>query len=328
MSNTQSEATTSTDSTNSSTSEKLSLEFLIKLMPDSFDGDRFKLRSFIKQIDSVFELAQPSQLQPLLLYVKSKIIGKAREQVDIHCNLTTWTEISELLIRLYQDKKSLDQLLEELIQMNQTANENVSQFYQRLEDLSSRILGIIHATETDPSKLSGRLVMIQDMTLNRFIYHTHPQISQMLRYRSFDNINNALTAASAEEKALRLAYKTNISKCKICGRNNHTTNNCYKNKNKQMPISKNIHYNQSNTNRQDQTPKQCKYCKNFGHTINECRKREYNNSRKNNSPTQSNATKPQSINFTEQNFREADRIPETPPNQIEQVTQAFANWHA
>ena len=47
---------------------QFSLEFLIKLLPESFDGDRYKLRSFIKQVDGVFELAQPLQTIPLLLY--------------------------------------------------------------------------------------------------------------------------------------------------------------------------------------------------------------------------------------------------------------------
>lgn len=51
-------------STSMQGSEKLSLDFLIKLVPDNFDGDRYKLRSFIKQVDSVFELAQPGCILP------------------------------------------------------------------------------------------------------------------------------------------------------------------------------------------------------------------------------------------------------------------------
>lgn len=64
--------------------EPLSLDFPIKLIPNNFDVDRYKLRSFIKQNDSVFELAQIYQHSALLLYVKSRITGKAREQIDIH----------------------------------------------------------------------------------------------------------------------------------------------------------------------------------------------------------------------------------------------------
>ena len=73
--------------------------------------------------------------------------------------------------------------------------------------------------------LSGQLLMINNITLNRFAYYSHPAISQMLRYKEFDNINKAITVATAEEKALRLIYKENPVKCKNRGRTNHTTVN-------------------------------------------------------------------------------------------------------
>ena len=183
-----------------------------------------KLRSFIKQVDAVFELAQPSQTIPLLLYVKSKITGRARDQIDVRCNLNTWGEISELLIAFYEDQ-SLDQLLEELRSVRQGPQENVSQFYQKLEDLNSKVLGAIYNSKCNEETLNGQLLMINNITLNRFVYHSHPAISQMLRYREFDNINKAFTAAIAEEKALRLIYKENFVRCRNCGRTNHITAN-------------------------------------------------------------------------------------------------------
>lgn len=323
------------DTGSNNTNPEYSLDFLIKLIPDNFDGDRYKIRSFIKQVDGVFELAKPNQKTPLILFIKSKITGKAREQIDIHCNLTSWEEISELLINLYQDKKTIDQLLEELNNTKQEHNENVSQFYQRLEDVSSRILAIIHSSESNTINLKGRLLMINDITLNRFIYHSHPQISQMLRYREFQTINNALTAAIAEEKTLKLTYKgnNNFQKCKICGRSNHTTNNCFKNINRQKNhvVSKSINYSQTSKN---QPTKQCNYCKKSGHTINECYKRQYNNTRKQNqqnptgtntpSASNTNQRNTQSVNFQQQNFQIRDHPPNPP--EIDQVTQDFNNF--
>lgn len=267
--------------------EQLSLELLIKLLPEPFDGNPCKLRSFIKQVDSTFELATPSQQQILIVFVKKRIIGKARDQIDIHCNLTLWSEISELLLNLYQDKKSFDQLMEELTSVKQEKGENVSQFYQRLEDLSSRTLANVYATDTNDDSLSGRTTLINQITLNRFVHHTHPQVSQMLRYRDFSNINSALTAAVAEEKALRLKYDHfSVPRCRICSRTNHTTNECHRNQNRmKAPINRYINFNQNNLNNPTTEVKQCRYCKNLGHVIEECRKRQYNNTRQNsNSP--------------------------------------------
>lgn len=170
------------------------LPFLIKLILEKFDGDRYRIRSFVKQIDGVFKLAAETQKPALLLYVKSRISGKAREQIDIHCNLTTWD------LNLYQDKKSLDQLFEELNAIMQRKNENVSQFF-----LSSRILAAVHTSEQDESLLPGSIAMVTKMTLNRIIYHTHPQISQMLRYREFRTINLPFLPLQRKRKPFEFA---------------------------------------------------------------------------------------------------------------------------
>lgn len=284
----ETEQPNNTPASSSISKPEIELSFLIKLIPDKFDGDRFKIRSFVKQVDAVFEIAHESQTKALLLFVKSRICGKARDQIDIHCNLTTWEEISELLLNLYQDKKSLDQLLEELNSSQQEKKEILSQFFQRLEDLCSRTLAVIYASDEDDdsSKLAGRNSMIIDMTLNRFIYHCHPRISQMLRYRDFKTINEAFTAGLAEEKALRLEYNVPQinKKCNICHKNNHSTHECYKNKipNQRPNNTKSINHVIQN--------KSCRYCKNLGHTIEECRKRQYNNNKRSNPNQNPNQT--------------------------------------
>lgn len=314
-------------------STSLTLDFLSKLIPEKFDGDRYKLRSFIKQVDAVFELAQPEQITPLLLFVKSKIIGKAREQIDIHCNLTSWNEISELLLNLYQDKKSFDQLLEELNNLRQGHNETVSQYYQRLEDVSSRVLANVHANESDKTLLKGRLIMVNDMTLNRFVYHSHPQISQMLRYRNFKNINEALSAALSEEKALRLNYNKHPrvpnysinsrhpSANNPSNRNNSHSTNYNQFKFNQKNSSRSVHFNQPQDSK---VPlKQCRYCKKVGHSIEECRKREYNNAKKSYSQPSNNNHK--NINLQTANFSADGLQSDPPPIHYEEMTREFAN---
>lgn len=298
----------------------LAIDFLIKLIPESFDGDRFKLRSFIKQVDAVFELASEAQTPALLLFVKSKIKGKAREQIDIHCNLTSWQDISELLISLYQDKKTLDQLLEELSSTRQLIHESVSQFYQRLEDINSRILAIIHSTENDVTKLSGRISMINDVTLNRFIYHTQPQISQMLRYREFECINKALTAAIAEEKVLKLTPRSFPKQSYSGGSNkfNNNPNNTTANRNQ----FRSVNFNQSNANNRE--IKKCNYCRNLGHNIDECRKRMYNNSKRAAQNTANNSRAQDTSRAV--NFQSAE-TEDQPPDQQQELEEQFADLH-
>ncbi|XP_071052959.1 uncharacterized protein [Onthophagus taurus] len=137
----------------------------------------------------------------------------------------------------------------------------------------------IHGSESDPQKLKGRLLMIKDMTLNRFVYHAHPSLSQMLRYREFNSIGDALTAAIAEEKALYIII-TSKNQFSVSKQINFAQQN-----RPEYTPRKNFdstHTNGSNLNQpHNSNVKQCRYCKNLGHTIEECRKRQYNNSRKN-----------------------------------------------
>lgn len=173
--------------------------------------------------------------------------------------------------------------------------------------------------------------MINDMTLNRFVYHTIPQISQMLRYREFTNINNALTAALAEKKALRIYPKNQLSsqnfksKPQLQNRNyHHNNNNNFR--------SKPINFNQVTKNI---PTKQCTYCKKFGHVIEECRKREFNDSRKNQSqppysyPTGSTPSNQghtsKNVHFQQQNFP-ISSLNSDPPNPVEQITEQIQEF--
>lgn len=277
------------------------LDTLLKLMPtENFDGNgnnAEELRKFIKQVDSIFELATENQKPILLLFVKNKLSGKARSQVDIHCNLTTWEGISELLIRLFQPRITLEQLFQKLNLMKQEPHETVDEFCNKLEELESRALGAIHASGCAQNLIAGQEHLIKTNTLSRFILNTHPLISQMLRYRNFNNLKDARAAATQEETTLNLTYKTNnLIKCQICQRTNHTANNCFKytqNKNSQSSTnginSRSVNYNSASraSSSNSQQIKQCRYCKNNGHTIEECRKRQRNNSYQNTHPNYS-----------------------------------------
>lgn len=90
--------------------------------------------SFIKQLDSVLKLATEDQILPLLLFVKTKITGRAKNQININWNLTTLEEISQMLINLYQDRQTLDQLLEELNNSKQGLNQDITLYYEMIED--------------------------------------------------------------------------------------------------------------------------------------------------------------------------------------------------
>lgn len=157
----------------------------------------------------------------------------------------------------------------------------------------------------------------------------------MLRYRDFKLNKSALTAALAEEKALGLEVTKKTVNCKICGRSNHSTQNCYRNKAniKPSPKSNPINFNQkpTATTTNEQQIKICRYCKNLGHNIDECRKTQFNNSRRQNynpsrsNQTPDNASNATNVHFQQSNFRVA-QPPLKPPISAEIATIDFNDY--
>lgn len=181
--------------------------------------------------------------------------------------------------------------MEELNNCQQGHNENITNFYHRLETLNSRVLSAAQQYTTDTKCLPGKIQSINEITLNRFVYLSNPQISQMLRWREFDNINSAFTAALTEEKALNIQYHSKQF-CKICKKTNHDSRNCkFKNNDrsinfvqdskqensKDSPNQNSKFHSQSFQNQNSYQSKYCKYCKRKCHLIHECRKRQAKN---------------------------------------------------
>lgn len=252
-----------TPSTTNPTPINYSLEFLCSLISCQFTGNRYELGEFLANCNNANNLATAEQRLPLLYFILSQIKGKTKEQLA-RVNFRNWEELKEQLKVLFQDKKHYYQLVEELSNIRQFSNETITDYYNKLENLNSRIISSIQQFTINAAEIPGKIKFVNDITLNRFIFHSKPEISQMLRWKEFSNLTSAHTAAVNEEQALKIHSKFNTP---FYSKQPTSTN---------TPIRNfDIH-------------KTCTYCKNAGHTINECRKRAFNNERKVHQNNQSN----------------------------------------
>jgi hypothetical protein len=64
----------------------------MKLINQPFDGDRKKLKEFIDNITTAFELVEPEQHDLLLKYVKTKITRELRSELLVRDLSSTWED--------------------------------------------------------------------------------------------------------------------------------------------------------------------------------------------------------------------------------------------
>lgn len=116
----------------------------------------------------------------LIAFVISKITGAGGAKAQLRDKvITSWDQLKDLLLKLYSDQKHYTQLMEELNTIKQNANETVQYFYNRIDKLCTRILNSL--TCPDESERLGRVATIKELSLQRFILHSIPDISRFLR---------------------------------------------------------------------------------------------------------------------------------------------------
>lgn len=230
-------------------SETFSIDFLCKLVPTGFDGNRYELGQFLANCNNAFEIASESQKTALLYYVLARITGRAKDQLN-HQSFTNWEELKEILNSLYKGKKHNCQLMEELNNARQGKHESVNDYYQRHELLSSRALNATRQYTSDPSLVPGKLEagLKTQPSIDLFIIRiprSHMESLQIL--------NSAFAAAVSEERALNI-HKRRQKWCQNCKRTGHETETC---RSKSGTNPKPVHIAQ-------EKEKFCNYCKNEG----------------------------------------------------------------
>nr|CAI5863056.1 unnamed protein product [Callosobruchus analis] len=175
------------------------LSFLCSLIPKSYDGNRQELHEFLGNCDNAMRFASDTQKDALMAYIISKLTGSAKAQLRDK-EFETWSQLKDLLLQLYADRKHYTQLMEELNTLKQSKDETVLRFYNKIDSLTTRLINAIH----ERGNPTGKVETIKELALQRFIYHSLPDISRFLRGRQIHTLSDALHLAQEEERALSL----------------------------------------------------------------------------------------------------------------------------
>jgi hypothetical protein len=253
---------------------QLTISDLFKIINTEFTGKRDELSRFIRYCNYADELAANSQKDALFYYIVTRITGHASSQIEGK-EVNGWPGLRDILIQLYGTNKSYTQLMEELNTIKQNPGESISSYLQGIEKLQGLALDSVRLSN-NVTQQDGKCEAVRIIALQRFIRHSHNNISRYLRWKDPKTLSETYSLAIEEESALTERGFINPKS----SRNSNFTKSSY-HYHKQINFSKSVmdHQQQIQKSPNDNQPfrhstKICNYCKKQGHLIHESRKRE------------------------------------------------------
>ena len=146
------------------------LIFLINLLPEFNPGEN--LAYFINRVEELANAIDLNEANALPSYmlthgIKSKLKGDAANFVA-YFNCNTWSEIKNVLISKYGDRRSEQVLLNELDSLSQKSNESVQDFYHRIISAQNNLNQKIKLDTPDPALFKLKMDMYSERAVNTF----------------------------------------------------------------------------------------------------------------------------------------------------------------
>uniref|UniRef100_A0A6P7GMB9 Uncharacterized protein LOC114340564 n=1 Tax=Diabrotica virgifera virgifera TaxID=50390 RepID=A0A6P7GMB9_DIAVI len=280
------------------TKMSISLEIAEKMLV-KFDGNKSKLKEFIRNCDIATESVSPDKADLLFRIIRTRLTDNAATLTDTR-DFENWSDLKTLLLEIYSEKRTLSQWQLELNSCKQDFKESVVSYANRIETLYVKVINSLDSKLTGEPK-KALLQVLKNQALHVFMIGLHKDLSLLVKSQKPDSLESAIALALAEEQEIK--SQSEIAKyqfpsqktCHICHKPGHLSFNCRQNKNSKQKehFVRNFNRNHENTSSNPSySYKFCNYCKKKGHVIDECRKRQYNNSRRNNNCPPDNSRAP------------------------------------
>jgi len=102
-----------------------------------FDGNKWKLREFIENVDVAFGLIHPSKHEILLKLVKTKITGDARSKLIVRDITHTWELVRGILEENCSIRRTLDYYACKMFSARQERGESVASWGSRIDEMQT-----------------------------------------------------------------------------------------------------------------------------------------------------------------------------------------------
>ncbi|XP_055909559.1 probable serine/threonine-protein kinase clkA [Eupeodes corollae] len=168
---------------------KLVLDLITKI--PEFDGNSKNLVDFLDRVDCIIhtvESFEESAKVILVGYVKDKITGKARCQLQRHGRLTTWAEIKEVLKNNFGERMSIEKLIDSI--RTARVSTTIEDYYNKINILLSRIYSV-YLLANNANEMTQTIESNQRIALQAFKYNLPEPTKSIILSRNPNSLRDA-----------------------------------------------------------------------------------------------------------------------------------------
>lgn len=192
---------------------------LLKYQSDNiplFDGNPRLLNRFITAVENLLTAfcnrKDPNDTINICLFdtILNKLTGRAADLVSSRIELNSWTLIKEVLTNSFADQRSIDCLIQDLINLKPLKNEDSMQFGMRIQDSRSLLFSKLNAgPDTNDTKLI-KIKHYDEFALKTFINGLPYNLQLVVRLKSPVNLEQAMSFVKEEENFIQFRNTQNF----------------------------------------------------------------------------------------------------------------------
>jgi hypothetical protein len=204
----------------------------MKLITQTFDGDKKRLREFIGNVDVAFELVHPNKRDILLKSVKTKIAAGARSKLIVRDLTHTWALLKGVLEENYSVRRTLDFYACRMFSARQEKGESVASWGSRIDEMQTELREAARRV-CRPEEILGAVGIIGHFGKSCFLQELNSErIQTIVRIRGESILLSQSVETSLEEEGVILSIGEksgaggNTPRCTICNRLGHVASKC------------------------------------------------------------------------------------------------------
>lgn len=228
----------------------LTLSDIIRFNIPFYKGEPKELNGFINSCDMYASLT-PDALKPnLYAIIKAKITGEALAKLQPLSDYANWQELKQAMKTKIKKPVSYEYAHQNLITMFQKPNESIETFGDKVRKGLAKLNEATRLFSEVPNDQNAYRKSNERLAISRFTQNIRDiNLRTLVEAASKQTLEDTIVFAMEKELTNK---NSNIKKCTICNRNNHTEDECRQKNNTNTTTSSNANrYNNRNTNQRN-----------------------------------------------------------------------------